>query len=644
MAEQDPASSPAPPTRPKRETPAEVAARAFAPEQVAVPQVVIRGPLIATDEPTPLASSSAPAPSTSTSFDAPPVPETAPPASSTLPPPSPPPELVPPQGEVAAAGVEIVMGEQDRLDAEAWHRERVERKLRGEYERAGKHLAEIASLHPPFPVHDNLDTPLRLNAIRIFGAKSTRPSFLSRIFAPYLSPLPPPSFLAATFSPDSPPQQPPSQQTLRSLLQTTRDLSATLEQFDIFRGVEATIERSDSVLSEREDVDIVLRVQEAPKYFLRTATDVGDAEGNATGTAKIRNAFGGAETIEGNVSFGTRTKSAFQLRLDTPVNSSTTTHADFSIFSAQRDLGFYASCNEATKGAMARLRTLTPFGSHEFAYEAVLRQIGDIAPSASMSCVSLPVALPLPFSRADVKGGCRIRNAAGPSVKSALSHTFVRDTRDDPFVSTTGAFVKLKQEYAGLGGDAHFVKAEQEGSISRSLGGGYSVSLSARSGLLIPLSMAHASAASSSSSSPRTSLFPDRYHLGGPTSVRSFRLNTLGPRDAGDYLGGDAFYALGASVLTPFAVPTPWRKGDGKRWWSSENLKGHAWVNAGKLLGSGLPPSALLSSPPSLTAGVGLMYRHQLVRIEANVGVPLVHARGEGAVKGFQFGLGLSFL
>jgi len=31
----------------------------------------------------------------------------------------------------------------------------------------------------------------------------------------------------------------------------------------------------------------------------------------------------------------------------------------------------------------------------------------------------------------------------------------------------------LLQEYAGLGGDANFVKAEQEGSVSRSLGGGY---------------------------------------------------------------------------------------------------------------------------------------------------------------------------
>lgn len=38
------------------------------------------------------------------------------------------------------------------------------------------------------------------------------------------------------------------------------------------------------------------------------------------------------------------------------------------------------------------------------------------------------------------------------------------------------------------------------------------------------------------------------------------------------------------------------------------------------------------------------MYRHSLVRIEANVGVPLVQTQGEGDVKGFQFGLGLSFL
>ncbi|BGP57764.1 hypothetical protein JCM8202v2_005411 [Rhodotorula sphaerocarpa] len=614
----------------KRPTPAEQAARLFAPEDIPTKPVVVKGPLIPTADPG------------MTPADARPMaaePHTVPVETQTgtehssLPPPSPPPETVPPGGEVQTAAVEIVLDDAERQAAERWNQQRIERKLQGEYERAGKHLAEIAKSDRLCltQVNDNLDVPLRLNAIRILGAHSTRPAFLSRIFAPYLSPLPPPSFLSATFDASSPPATSaaaPDQQTLRSLLKATRQLSDTLAQFDIYRGIDATLERSDSAFAERQDVDIVLRVKEAPKYFLRTATDVGDGEGSATGTAKIRNAFGGAETIEGNVSFGTRTKSAFQLKLDTPVNSSTTTHADFSIFSTQRDLNFYASCNEASKGAMARLRTLTPFGVHEFAYEAVLREIGGIAPLASMS----------------------IREAAGPSVKSALSHTFTRDTRDDPFTSTRGCFLKLKQEYAGLAGDAHFVKAEQEGSVSRWLGGGYSASLSARSGFLLPLSAPTSSSSPASESSPRraTSLFPDRYHLGGPTSVRHFRLNSLGPKDVGDYLGGDAYYALGASLLTPFRFPALWRSASGRategNWWRSENLKGHLWLNAGKLVGSGQPYSSLVTSLPSTTAGFGLVYRHSLVRVEANLGVPLVQTRGEGGVKGFQFGLGLSFL
>lgn len=51
-----------------------------------------------------------------------------------------------------------------------------------------------------------------------------------------------------------------------------------------------------------------------------------------------------------------------------------------------------------------------------------------------------------------------------------------------------------------------------------------------------------------------------------------------------------------------------------------------------------------LLTQPSVTAGVGLMYRHSLVRIEGNIGVPLAMHSREGGVKGLQFGLGLSFL
>ncbi|BGP19686.1 hypothetical protein JCM10213_001862 [Rhodosporidiobolus nylandii] len=588
------ASPPVPqPAQQQRPTPAEHAARAFAPEEIPAPPVVVRGPLIATplDPPSPALS---PAPS-------PPSPTNAqvPPAGDALPPPAAPAEAQQPAGagEVEAVSVKIELGEQEQKDAQAWAQERMERKLRGEWERVQAGVAEI--------VNDNLDAPLRLNAIRILGATHTRPSFLSRIFAPYLTSLPPPSFLSSDFSSPAP----PSPHTLRTVLRTSQDVIDKLSQFEIFRTLSASIERPASVLAHPEEVDFVLRVTEAPRYFLRTATDVGDGEGSATATAKIRNAFGGGEVVEGNASFGTRTKNAFQLRLDTPLLSDPKLRFDLTAFSAQRDLNFYASCTEGTKGLMARVRGLSPYGAHEVAYEAVLRQVGDIGAGASMS----------------------IRNSAGPTTKSSISHTFTHDTRNDPFLSTSGAFLKARQELAGLLGDASFLKLETEGSLSRpirSLPPGFSYSLSARSGLLVPFSRSG------------TSLFSDRFHLGGPTSVRSFRPNAMGPRDSGDYVGGDAFYALGASLLAPLPFVPKEKRG---AWWE-ENMRCHAWVNAGKLLPTATPYTTLLTAPPSLTAGFGLMYRHSLVRIEANIGVPLVAHKGEGAVKGLQFGLGLSFL
>lgn len=66
--------------------------------------------------------------------------------------------------------------------------------------------------------------------------------------------------------------------------------------------------------------------------------------------------LGGGELFEGNVTFGTRTKSAFQLRLDTPVNGSPDTRAELAVFSIDRDLSYFASCMQHDKGVHATLR------------------------------------------------------------------------------------------------------------------------------------------------------------------------------------------------------------------------------------------------------------------------------------------------
>lgn len=136
----------------------------------------------------------------------------------------------------------------------------------------------------------------------------------------------------------------------------------------------------------------------------------------------------------------------------------------------------------------------------------------------------------------------------------------------------------------------------------------------------------------------KRSAFSDRFHLGGPTSIRLFRPNSIGPRDNSDYLGGNAVWSAGISAFTPlFYVPSDWP------------LKGHFWFNFGKLSSPDYTTTTpnllnLLFSQPVSTAGVGLIYQHTVVRVEANVGLPIAAAATDGYQKGFQFGLGISFL
>jgi outer membrane protein insertion porin family len=218
-------------------------------------------------------------------------------------------------------------------------------------------------------VTENADASMRISAIRFLGATATRPSFLARICAPYLAS-------------DEP-------TTLAGVLAQTRSLTDKLARFDLFSNVSASLEKSPSYFASDDDVDLVISVAEKSRFFLRTATDVGNGEGNATGTARIRNAFGGAETVEANVSFGTKTKSSFQIRLESPIPTmpSPDTKVDLSAFAADRDLTYFASCREATKGASAKVRTISRLGYHEFGYEAILRHICDLEPTASMACV-----------------------------------------------------------------------------------------------------------------------------------------------------------------------------------------------------------------------------------------------------------------
>lgn len=60
-----------------------------------------------------------------------------------------------------------------------------------------------------------------------------------------------------------------------------------------------------------------------------------------------------------------------------------------------------------------------------------------------------------------------MREAAGQSIKSSVSHSWTRDTRDDRLLGTRGSYTKLSHELAGLGGDTSFYKTEAHAQLSR---------------------------------------------------------------------------------------------------------------------------------------------------------------------------------
>ncbi|TFK47553.1 hypothetical protein OE88DRAFT_1685927 [Heliocybe sulcata] len=456
-----------------------------------------------------------------------------------------------------------------------WQEERLARRLRGEYESAYLRLGEL--------VNTNLETPLRVASVRVEGAPHTRSSFLGFLVNPLLPP--------GT-----------SDSTLESVLHTTRRISHRLQDSDIFSYIEAKLEASSNPLAADQDVDVVFKTREKGRFYVKTSTEFGNNEGGASATARIRNAFGGAESLEANVSFGTKTRRSYYANLSVPVSHNLWTWADLSVFGLDRDNSSYASSTEGLRGAKAAIRSGSLLsGRHELAYEAVLRHIGSLTPSASIS----------------------IREAAGETFKSSVSHSWTLDTRNDKMMASRGFYLKFFHEFAGLGGDASFYKSEAEAQCSRSIFPGVALSGALKTGFLRGIS--------------HPILFPDRFQLGGPTSVRMFRTNSMGPRDGPDSLGGDLYWSAGLSVISDLPKKPHWP------------LKLHGFVNAGRL--DALDKSKSIQenvvsciTKPSVSVGLGLIYRFDPVRVEVNFGLPLVASKSDGYRRGFQVGMGLDFL
>ena len=332
-----------------------------------------------------------------------------------------------------------------------------------------------------------------------------------------------------------------------------------------------------------------------------------------------------------NAALGTRTRSAYQASFETPILSNPNLRWEFGGLASSTQKP-WASHEEVLKGAWTKVKWLTRDGAmHELGYNGVWRQATGLADDASAT----------------------VRGDAGDSVKSSVSHVWLKDRRDNPLLPSRGYFNKTVLELAGWGplqGDVAFGKAEVEaqGAVPVPVPGiktesGVTFTTGLRAGLLYPLPLGL-------NSPSKPSRINDRFQLGGPTDVRGFRLSGLGPHDGKDAVGGDIYAAGSANLLLP--IP---------RVGLDKPFRFQAFVSGGRLLALKPPSkegpdnqdarkaisstvSELRNGLPSMSAGFGLVYAAPMARVELNFSLPLVLRKGEEGRKGLSFGIGINML
>jgi outer membrane protein insertion porin family len=70
-------------------------------------------------------------------------------------------------------------------------------------------------------------------------------------------------------------------------------------------------------------------------------------------TVIYRNAFGGAEVLEGSASFGMKTQHTYRLSLSAPLTANMLTRGEISAYAIDNDYHSWTSCKEGLKGVKA---------------------------------------------------------------------------------------------------------------------------------------------------------------------------------------------------------------------------------------------------------------------------------------------------
>jgi len=197
-----------------------------------------------------------------------------------------------------------------------------------------------------------------------------------------------------------------------------------------------------------------------------------------------------------------------------------------------------------------------------------------------------------------------VQQEAGTRVTSAVGQNLLYDKRDNATEPTAGWYAQLGNDFAGLGGDARYIRTSVSGGAYHSWAPDWVLSLTGEGGDILGIG--------------QPVVIEDRFFVGGD-NLRGFATGGIGPRDenTNSALGGNIYYV--GSLTEGFPLGFPHEFG----------LTGRVWTDFGSLFDVNAPGSNAAnqiekSSLMRISAGIGLSWKSPFGPIRIDIGEPIV--------------------
>ncbi len=281
--------------------------------------------------------------------------------------------------------------------------------------------------------------------------------------------------------------------------------------------------------------------------------------------------------------------------------------AGFDLFRIQSNLQDVANYSQRSLGVSLRLGyEFTEHVRQLWTYSLIDRDIYNVQPSASLYVV----------------------DAKGATLLSQIGQTLSIDYRDSKLTPHTGWLIRLGTDFAGLGGDSHFVRTK--------LDGAYYIPLDRFTGNTDWDLVIQGGVGKMFSLGGRQQII-DRFFLGGD-NLRGFETAGAGPHSvpAGDSLGGNLIWTQTTELRFPLPVA------------HDLGLTGRAFVDVGSLsqvnslVVGGVPVALTDSAAPRVGTGFGISWKTPFGLLNVDLAVPVLKQKYDKSQL-IRFGFGTRF-